>query len=240
MDFFKQIEEIECIEDRNVTNIPSVSIEEAKSNSASSSIISQCSKISNIQQTLKNEIKKQFFINDVGHFKYLRNNTIVINFVDKVKLCVNEESIGMFLKDNLKKCFFLIYLPDNSQHEICMAEKSSINTIFLKYFNFLEQWLQWLLDTQTIKKINQQNSNVSHTDSHVNQDDEVFDYRSLQIHLSQLKLFNYKLNQENESLASNTNNIGLNNEIGLSENQSIYSVHNLLKENSKFLKDLSN
>jgi hypothetical protein len=119
-----------------------------------------------------------------------------------------------------------------------MAEKSSISEFFLKYFNFLEQWLQWLLDTQAIKKINQQNSIANNSDDQVNQEEENFDYRSLQIHLSQLKLFNYKLNQENESLVSN-NNIGINNENGLSDYQSNYSVHNLLKENSKFLQDIS-
>ena len=130
----------------------------------------------------------------------------------------------MFLKDNLKKCFCLIYLTDNSQHEICLAEKSELNEFFAKYVSFLEQWLNWLLDTETIKK------SVTYQPNHV-QKAENLNYKSLQSHLSQLKLFNYTISQDSNEFESKSDSN--------SRNESFLSVNNLLKENSKFLQNIS-
>lgn len=130
----------------------------------------------------------------------------------------------MFLKDNLKKCFCLIYLTDNSQHEICLAEKSELNEFFAKYVSFLEQWLSWLLDTETIKK------SVTYQPNHV-QKAENLNYKSLQSHLSQLKLFNYTISQDSNEFESKSDSN--------SRNESFLSVNNLLKENSKFLQNIS-
>ncbi len=174
----------------------------------------------------KYEIKKQFFINDTGHFKYLKNNTILINFVDKVKLTMDDYSMQMFLKDDLKKCFCLIYLTDSSQHELCLAEKNEINEFFAKYVSFLEQWLQWLINTETIKR-----ETTSSQSSHVSQKPETLNYNTLQSHLSQLKLFNYTISQDSNDFETKTNNS--------SSNESFLSVSNLLRENSKFLQNMS-
>ena len=130
----------------------------------------------------------------------------------------------MFLKDYLNKCFCLIYLTDNSQHEICLAEKSELNEFFAKYVSFLEQWLNWLLDTETIKK------SVTNQPNHV-QKAENLNYKSLQSHLSQLKLFNYTISQDSNEFESKSDSN--------STNESFLSVNNLLKENSKFLQNIS-
>jgi hypothetical protein len=130
----------------------------------------------------------------------------------------------MFLKDNLKKCFCLIYLTDNSQHEICLAEKSELNEFFSKYVSFLEQWLSWLLDTETISK------SVTNQPNHL-QKAENLNYKSLQSHLSQLKLFNYTISQDSNEFDSKPD--------FNSTNESFLSVNNFLKENSKFLQNIS-
>ena len=137
---------------------------------------------------------------------------------------MDDYSVQMFLKDNLKKCFCLIYLTDNSQHEICLSEKSELNEFFAKYISFLEQWLQWLLDTETIKK------EVTLQSAHT-QKPESLTFKSLQSHLSQLKLFNYTISQDSNEyeIKPNSNNT----------NESVLSVNNLLRENSKFLQNIS-
>ena len=180
------------------------------------------------QSSHKYEIKKQFFINETGHFKYFKNNTILINFVDKVKLCMDDYSLQMFLKDNMRKSFCLLYLPDNSQHEICLAEKNEINTFFAKYLSFLEQWLVWLLDTDTIRKETVSSSD-SASSAHVS---EKLDFRSLQTHLSQLKLFNYSMGQDSSDFDKK---LALSNH----SHETVMSVSNLLKENGQFLKNIS-
>lgn len=179
---------------------------------------------------LKCEIKKQFFINETGHFKYFKNNTILINFIDKVKLCMDDYSLKMFLKNNLQKSFCIIYLPDNSQHEICLSEKNEINSFFGKYVSFLEQWLTWLLETETIKKeTNEKSSNFS---SQMNEQlGDSLDFKSLQTHLSHLKLFNFSIDQDlNKSEREKDS---------LSSKETVISVSSLLKENGQFLKNIS-
>ncbi len=172
-------------------------------------------------------------IQDVGHFKYLINKTIIINFIDKVKLYMDDYSLEMYLNNRLDKCFCLLYLPDNSQHEICLSEKLKLTEYFLNYINFLEQWIKWLLDSSCIKRINADDKKPVLTKTPTKSE---LNFSSLQAHLSQLKLFNYSvsqdLNDQPESSSTQDSSLQL-------SNMSFLSVNNLLKENSKFLQNIS-
>ena len=74
--------------------------------------------------TENTEIKSQSVIPDVGHFKYFSNRTIFIQFIDKVKLYVDSQSIEDFNISNLNqaRCLATIILPDLSQHEVDFSE----------------------------------------------------------------------------------------------------------------------
>ncbi|CAF1104992.1 unnamed protein product, partial [Brachionus calyciflorus] len=93
------------------------------SSDSSSSSTTNSSKTSLIDfESINLNIKKQFYIKDIGHFKLMRNKSIVIHFIDRVKLFMDENSLNMFLKNNLNKSFCLLYLPDYSEHEVCLSE----------------------------------------------------------------------------------------------------------------------
>ena len=99
-----------------VSNIPCVSIEKIKNSSTEHSMSDSHERF--LLNRNDSNVKKQFVIEDVGHFKFFRNNTIVIYFVDKIKLFMDEQSLEKFLANDLNDCCCFIYLPDNSQHEI--------------------------------------------------------------------------------------------------------------------------
>ncbi len=233
----KKLEQLEISNDENFDekfsriNNPSISIESiAKLGESTNSSIAESLITSKIP---KNEIKKQYVIQDVGHFKYLVNKTIIINFIDKAKLYMDDYSLEMYLNNRLDKCFCLLYLPGNSQHEICLSEKIKLTEYFLNYINFLEQWIKWLVDSSCIKRVNADDKKPVLTKTPTKSE---LNFSSLQAHLSQLKLFNYSINQDlNNSSESSTvqdSSVQLN-------NMSFLSLNNLLKENSKFLQNIS-
>jgi hypothetical protein len=82
--------------------------------------------------TENSEIKTQSVIPNVGHFKYFNNCSIFIQFIDKIKLFVDRQSIESFNISNLNqlKCLATIILPDLSQHEVDFS-----TTIVSIYFN---------------------------------------------------------------------------------------------------------
>jgi hypothetical protein len=221
---FEQLDNTDYQE--KTSNIPCVTIENASSKSKSNSLISNISTTTTTREDI--QIKRQFVIKETGHFKFFKNNTILINFIDRVKIFMDEHSMQMFLRENLKKCFCLIYLSDNSQHEICLAEKSEISDFFAKYVSFLEQWLNWLLETETIKKVIK--SHIENVPKAEN-----LSYTSMQSHLSQLKLFNYTIDQDSIAFEAKCNIANNTHEPSLS----VSVVSNLLKENSKFLQSIS-
>jgi hypothetical protein len=97
--------------------VPSITINDVKIKqaSANTSIVSNLSESS---VPIDSNVRKQYVIENVGHFKYLRNNNIVIYFIDKVKLHMDEYSLKMYLENDLNRCSCCIFLPDNSQHDI--------------------------------------------------------------------------------------------------------------------------
>ena len=84
------------------------------------STASNLSELTNSQPiaAVESNIQKQFVIEDVGHFKYLKNKNIVIYFMDKVKLLMDEYSLKMYLENDMNRCSCWVFLPDNSQHEV--------------------------------------------------------------------------------------------------------------------------
>ena len=78
-----------------VSNIPCVSIEKIKNSSTEHSMSDSHERL--LLNRNDSNVKKQFVIEDVGHFKFFRNNTIVIYFVDKIKLFMDEQSLEKFL-----------------------------------------------------------------------------------------------------------------------------------------------
>ncbi len=233
----KKLEQLELSNDENFDeqfsrlNNPSISIESiAKQSESTNTSIAESLITSKL---LKNEIKKQYVIQDVGHFKYLINKTIIINFIDKVKLYMDDYSLEMYLNNRLDKCFCLLYLPDNSQHEICLSEKIKLTEDFINYINFLEQWIKWLIDSSCIKRVNADDKKPVLTKTPTKSE---LNFSSLQAHLSQLKLFNYSISQDlnnpSESSIIQDSSLQIN-------NMSFLSLNNLLKENSKFLQNIS-
>lgn len=85
------------------------------------SMISNASSMQSSFNTNDSSVKAQFVINDVGHFKYLRDNSLAIFFVDKVKLFMEDYSLQMYLNNELESCCCSIYLLDKSQHEIYLG-----------------------------------------------------------------------------------------------------------------------
>ena len=234
----KKLEQLELSNDENFDdklnrlNNPSISIDNIGKNSESTNTSIAESLITS--KLPKNEVKKQYVIQDVGHFKYLINKTIIINFIDKAKLYMDDYSLDMYLNNRLDKCFCLLYLPDNSQHEICLSEKLTLTEYFLNYINFLEQWIKWLLDSSCIKKINADDKKPVLTKTPTKSE---LNFSSLQAHISQLKLFNYSISQEiNNSAEPASSDQDSSLQIN---NMSFLSVNNLLKENSKFLQNIS-
>lgn len=99
-------------------------------------------------------VRKQFFVEDTGHFKFYDDNSIIISFIDRVKLVVDEHSLENLLNGSSSRCFCSVFLPDNSQHEICLDGESRerIDGYFNKYLNFFDQWLDWLIKDGTVTR----------------------------------------------------------------------------------------
>jgi hypothetical protein len=175
----------------------------------------------NISQT--NEIKTQSVIPNVGHFKLFYNNTIFIQFIDKIKLYADGECIKVFnVNNNNTECFCTIVLPDQSQHEINFANNLN-KTFFGKYIDFLIQWLKWLFPEkfEVLK----------------NKEEEDIDINSIKYHVNRLKLFNFTIDQElhYNDLTDRSNDLATN-------NTSVYdynAINDVLKANSDFLKNIS-
>ncbi|CAF0911632.1 unnamed protein product [Brachionus calyciflorus] len=196
------------------------------SSDSSSSSTTNSSKTSFIDfESINLNIKKQFYIKDIGHFKLMRNNSIVIHFIDRIKLFMDENSLNMFLKNNLTKSFCLLYLPDYSEHEVCLGENEP-SAFFDKYLNFLDQWLNWLLDNKILKKIGQKEEENINEEQNLN-------ISSLHSHLKQLKNFNSSVSKQIKNEDIKCDSIISSNSI-----ESIVSVNYLLKENN-FLKNIS-
>ena len=120
--FQKKLHQNEPYNGLSNSNIPCVTIENIKQkDSTNTSMVSNASSIQSSFNTNDSNIKAQFVIKDAGHFKYLRNNSLVVFFVDKVKLFVDDYSLKMYLKEEFENSCCSIYLPDNSQHEIYLA-----------------------------------------------------------------------------------------------------------------------
>lgn len=217
----KKFDRIIGSQEKSISNIPSVTIDQIKNGQLSSS--TNTSLVSNASEYSDNSnIKRQFVIENIGHFKYMKSNMIVINFIGKVKLYMDEYSIGMYLEDKIDECNCSIYLPDNSQHEVYLKD-SSVNNHFSKYISFLVQWLNWLIDNNAF--------NVSKTIRAV--DPCEVNYTTMQAHLNNLKQFNYAMKQDSivESLRDNFN--------GQFNEPTTLSISNLLRENNNFLKNIS-
>ena len=181
------------------------------------------------------QIHQQFFIEDVGHFKYYKSNKILINFIDKVKLFMDSYSLEMFLKGFSEKASCSLFLKDGSQHEIFLSEINSLdNNYFIRYLNFLDQWLKWLLDNKTIvmktKSTNQSNESA----------EDEFSYEKIQAHLNHLEFINFKmsLNHQNDELENQEVQNQLNsnpvyeNSTGISMQA---AINNLMRENQKMI-----
>ena len=218
-----KFQEIESINESQ-SNIPCVSIDNVKNNQKSNNSIGSNSSLDCLNAT-SSIIKKQFVIENVGHFKYNINNTVVINFIDKVKLYMDEYSMQMFQKNNMDKCSCWIYLPDSSQHEIYLNDEKVSSSYFGRYLSFLDQWLQWLVDAHAITTTNREAKPL------VSQEDPV-NISSMQAHLSSLKLFNYTIKQDFDEQKLDDNSAAF-------VNLNIMSVSSLLKENTKFLQNIS-
>jgi hypothetical protein len=225
------------------SNYPTISVEEAKNKNSTSKLTKT--------PTVQKEIKKDYTSKDIGHFILYCNNTIVINFIDKVKLYMDDYSMQSFVKKNYNKSFCSIYLTDNSHHEICLTnvfDKSEdiddqISPLIQKYLNFLKQWLQWLIDSNHIK----QQDKEKEKEKKVNYLETVGD--NMESHLNKLKLFNYTLSQDRDGSELTTQDslikkysdqktIDYRDET-TNFNQNQYSISNLLKENQNFLKNLT-
>lgn len=183
------------------------------------------SQISIDLDSINMNIKKQFYIKDVGHFKLTRNDCVTIHFIDRVKLYMNETSLTNYLNGDTQQSFCLLYLPDYSEHELCLADTDSKN-FFQKYINFLDQWLNWLISSQVING----KKNCEHTSTNEDQD-ENFDIITLDSYLKKLKRFNSSVEKCERVVEKNNSEIDSFNKIT--------SISKLLNENSNFLKNLS-
>lgn len=165
----------------------------------------------------QSEIASQNVVEDVGHFKYFKNNTLFILFIDKVKLYVDSTSIKMYNENNFLECYCRIWLPDSSEHEINFME-NCMNQYFERYLGFLRQWLEWLF---------KKNETLSE------KEEEKIDLNAIQSHLKQIRYYNL-LNDQN-----NLNMIYQENIPKLTESSnhfSMNSIEDLMKENMEFLK----
>jgi hypothetical protein len=176
-------------------------------------------------------VKAQNVVEEVGHFKYFRDGKILINFIDKVKLFMDDAAMQMFLDGRLDKSFCFIYLPDNSEHEVCMAEKNSLNFFFTKYIAFLEQWISWLIEAKSIQ--------MSDSVAQVPKETEPLSSDALQMHLNQLKLFNYTIEQNTNMSSLSANKTAAAQTTNDNSDLSLVAVGNLLKQNNKFLSEIS-
>lgn len=77
---------------------------------------------------------------------------MLIYFIDKVRLYMDEYAVKMFTRNQLDKCTIQFYMPDNSEHEILFTEMNS-SAHFSKYFSFLNQWLKYLSDNNELVNI---------------------------------------------------------------------------------------
>jgi hypothetical protein len=184
-------------------------------------------------------IKAQNFVENVAHFKLLRDGKILINFVDKVRLILDEKSVYFYFEAQRKKSdsYCLVYLPDNSEHDVNLSDKN--NSFFGQYLGYLEQWIKWLIDSNEIKPKLVKNIEISQT---VKKNEEPLDKNTLQSHLNKLKYFNFSIEQssnENDELNSiNNQNRTLNNSTS-GNDISLLTLNSLLRENSKFLQQIS-
>lgn len=185
----------------------------------------------------KQNIKKQYVVENVGHFKFYRNNSILINFIDKVKLYVSEYSTKMFCTNQLKKCTINFYLPDASQHEIIYTEMPNSGH-FSRYLDFLNQWLNWLSENNALPINDSQAASKSDDVNLAKTYSETLSTNTLQSHLNELKLFNFTLKHDSEHLTSN-NSIKSTELTKKNDPNLSLSVSNLLRQNSKFLENIS-
>lgn len=174
-------------------------------------------------ESINMNIKKQFYIKDVGHFKLTRSDCVSINFVDKVKLFMNDTSLVNYLNGNKQQSFCSLFLPDYSEHELCLEEKNH-GDYFEKYMNFLDQWLRWLIGNRIIG-----HSEISHEKIYEDNQVEKIDCLTLDSYLRQLKRFNNSFKKSEEE----DNNL-LNKPI-----EKLTSIKSILNENNNFLKNLS-
>jgi hypothetical protein len=184
-------------------------------------------------------IKAQNVVEEVGHFKHFRDGKVLVNFIDKVKLFMDDASLEMFLDGKLDKSFCFIYLPDNSEHEVCMAEKNTLNFFFTKYIAFLEQWINWLIDTKAIKRGGNETSSATATAQSAGLNSD-----ALQMHLNQLKLFNYTIEQNTNMSCHGSNQTEQSSKVSTAAESantemSLVAVSNLLRQNNKFLSEIS-
>ena len=195
------------------------------------------------------EIKRQHVIENIGHFKYLSNNSIAICFADKAKLYMDDYSLNMYVQKSLDKCFVLIYMADHSQHELCMMKRSdekreSDTGAFENYLSFLEQWIRHLLDTKEIYVRGHQQENPSEQQQQPSDETLDVDWRSLQTHLSQLRSFNYTITSRESSGDTTTTTkqfsplkIPTSDDFG--NRTHVLSVSSLLRENKRFFSNIS-
>ena len=139
---------------------------------------------------------------------------------------MDDVSLEMYLRKEFEKSFCFIYLPDNSEHEICLVDKLTLNQFFVKYIGFLEQWITWLIESGTLKN---NLLSVSKEDSET----EKLNFNTLQSHLSKLKLFNHTLELDYSIKVDPAETVKE------QLDMSLISVSNLLKQNNQFLKEIS-
>lgn len=115
----------------------------------------------------------------------------------------------------------------NTRINVCLffSDSSEATTHFNKYIGFLKQWLNWLLENNTISGV--LNCHAEKTAA------EEMSLDRMKAHLNSLRLFNFTMNQD--TAGDNT----MTDSHGLQSNLSNLSVSNLLKENSKFLRNIT-
>lgn len=175
------------------------------------------------------KIVKQYVVNDVGHFKYFDNNTITIQFIDKVKLYVESNSINMYRDYEVDKCYCHLLLPDKSEHEINFMECGptvASNSFYSKYLSFLRQWLQWIFEADNKAH---QKENIEGT----NEENKPINANAVMAHINNLKFFNFKLDQDVEKDETPTQ------QHADEDNIDLNTISSLLKQNSEFLKNIS-
>ena len=143
----------------------------------------------------------------------------------------------MFNTNQLKKCTVNFYLPDGSQHEIIYTEMANSGH-FNRYIDFLNQWLNWLTENDELPINDGQTVNKNSDSKQINTYSETMSTKTLQSHLNELKLFNFTMKHDLDHIAQNNpiKSIELTNK---NDPNLSLSVSNLLRQNSKFLENIS-